>query len=81
MTPRAADLVPRIVAGDEDIIVNSLSFVRSHLDMEAAYLSEFIGDDMVLRAVCAPGLDSDPSCGRVHLRDVLLLKSGTARFA
>lgn len=57
MTPRAADLVPRIVAGDEDIIVNSLSFVRSHLDMEAAYLSEFIGDDMVLRAVCAPGLE------------------------
>lgn len=57
MTPRAADLVPKIVAGDGDVIANSLSLVRTHLDMEVAYLSEFVGEDMVFRAVCAPGLE------------------------
>jgi len=41
----------------DDIIASALKFVRSHLDMEVAYLSEFVDDNLVFRAVDAPGLD------------------------
>ena len=44
-------------ANADDIISSSLSFVRQHLGMEVAYLSEFVGDDLVFRAVDAPGLE------------------------
>ena len=57
MGPAAAALVPRMGDGGGDIIANSLSFVRSHLGMEIAYLSEFVGDDLVFRAVDAPGFE------------------------
>ncbi|MEP1553916.1 MAG: EAL domain-containing protein [Paraglaciecola sp.] len=42
----------------EDIVQSSLNFVRKHLGMEVAYLSEFVGDDLVFRAVDAPGMES-----------------------
>ncbi len=56
-----ADLLPAAVhlnarSGD-DTIDAALDFVRTHLDMEVAYLSEFIGDDLVFRAVSAPGFE------------------------
>lgn len=41
----------------DDVIQNALDFVRSHLDMEVAYLSEFVGDTLVFRVVSAPGLE------------------------
>ncbi|PTX55630.1 EAL domain-containing protein (putative c-di-GMP-specific phosphodiesterase class I) [Litoreibacter ponti] len=40
-----------------DIIDTALAFVRGHLEMEVAYLSEFVGEKLVFRAVCAPGLE------------------------
>ncbi len=40
----------------DDTIDASLRFVRQHLGMEVAYLSEFVGDDLLFRAVDAPGL-------------------------
>jgi len=40
-----------------DPITASLDFVREHLGMEVAYLSEFIDDALVFRAVSAPGLE------------------------
>lgn len=40
-----------------DLIDAALTFVRGHLDMEVAYLSEFQGDELVFRAVSAPGLE------------------------
>lgn len=58
MAPAAAVLVPKLSAAGGDIVSNSLTFVRSHLDMEAAFLSEFVDDDMVFRAVNAPGLEN-----------------------
>lgn len=57
MTPAAAALAPELGDGDGDVIFNSLSFVRLHLDMEVAYLSEFVGNELVFRAVIAPGLE------------------------
>lgn len=47
----------------DDVIDASLKFVREHLDMEVAYLSEFIEDDLVFRAVNAPGLEEQASVG------------------
>ena len=47
----------------DDTINTALEFVRSHLDMEVAYLSEFIDDDLVFRAVSAPGLEEMVSVG------------------
>lgn len=64
IAPAAATaLVPRMSAQSGDIIENSLSFVRSHLDMEIAYLSEFVGDDIVLRAVNCAGAKQDVKVG------------------
>ncbi|MEM9765284.1 MAG: EAL domain-containing protein [Pseudomonadota bacterium] len=42
---------------DTDLIDKSLAFVRTHLGMEVAYLSEFVGDDLVFRATDAPGFE------------------------
>ena len=42
---------------ERDIVDKSLAFVRKHLDMEVAYLSEFVGDDLVFRATDAPGFE------------------------
>ncbi|MEM6408969.1 MAG: EAL domain-containing protein [Pseudomonadota bacterium] len=40
-----------------DVIRSALNFVRTHLDMELAYLSEFVDDTFVFRAVDAPGFE------------------------
>ena len=39
-------------------IQRSLEAVRSHLGMEVAYLSEFVGDQSIFRSVDAPGLEA-----------------------
>mgnify|MGYP005993252901 CR=1 FL=1 len=43
--------------GEADIIDIALKTVREHFDMEVAYLSEFVDDRAVFRAVSAPGLE------------------------
>jgi EAL domain-containing protein (putative c-di-GMP-specific phosphodiesterase class I) len=43
---------------DTDIINGILQSVRRHLGMEVAYVSEFVGNDSVFRAVDAPGLEA-----------------------
>lgn len=48
----------------DDVIDASLKFVREHLDMEVAYLSEFVDDDLVFRAVDAPGLEHMAQVGQ-----------------
>lgn len=58
------DLAPSLVGRDVDIISNALSFVRSHFEMQASYLSEFVGDSIVFRAVNAPGWEEKISVGR-----------------
>lgn len=63
MGPAVAALVPRVTGDEGDIVANSLAFVRSHLDMEVAYLSEFVGEDLVFRAVDAPGFEDRISPG------------------
>ncbi len=50
--PQAAD------DADMDMITGILQSVRRHLDMEVAYVSEFVGNDSVFRAVDAPGLEA-----------------------
>ena len=43
---------------DEDSpVLRALRAVRTHLGMEVAYASEFVGDESVFRAVDAPGLE------------------------
>lgn len=62
--------------GDETITA-ALDFVRTHLDMEVAYLSEFVGDDLVFRAVSAPGFEDMVQVGgaipleQVYCRHIL----------
>lgn len=53
-------LLPGTGSDDEDaesIAQRALHSVRRHLNMEVAYLSEFVGDDIVFRLVDAPGLE------------------------
>jgi len=50
-----ADAAP--LHAPHDIIDSALETVRRHLRMEVAYLSEFVGDEVVFRAVSAPGLE------------------------
>jgi EAL domain-containing protein (putative c-di-GMP-specific phosphodiesterase class I) len=45
-------------AGQGDIVDAALETVRRHLGMEVAYLSEFVGEETVFRAVSAPGLEA-----------------------
>lgn len=40
-----------------NVIFDALHTMRTHLDMDIAYLSEFVGDQLVFRAVDAPGLE------------------------
>ncbi len=40
-----------------DVIYDALVAIRSHLKMEVAYFSEFVGDRSVFRRVDAPGLE------------------------
>ncbi len=47
----------------DDVIDSSLDFVRTHLGMEVAYLSEFVGEDLVFRAVSAPGFEDMVAAG------------------
>jgi len=51
-----ADTLQPVLQND-DPIEASLSFMRQHLGMEVAYLSEFVDDDLVFRAVSAPGFE------------------------
>lgn len=55
--PAAAVLAPRIIGDEGYLVASALAFVRSHLDMEIAYLSEFVEDNLVFRAVNAPGFE------------------------
>ncbi len=48
----------------DDIVQSSLNFVRQHLGMEVAYLSEFVDDDLVFRAVDAPGFEDAVAVGK-----------------
>ncbi|WP_373354784.1 EAL domain-containing protein [Pseudoroseicyclus sp. CXY001] len=43
---------------DKDILDIALETVRTHLGMDVAYLSEFVGDRSVFRAVSAPGMEA-----------------------
>jgi hypothetical protein len=43
--------------------MNSLAFVRTHLAMDIAYVSEFVGDEIVFRAVSAPGFEDSIAVG------------------
>jgi len=55
--PTAAAIAPEVAAEGDEIVQNSLAFVRGHLDMDLAYISEFVGDKLVFRAVNAPGFE------------------------
>ncbi|PVA11820.1 diguanylate phosphodiesterase [Pelagivirga sediminicola] len=59
--PMVADLK---LDGTSDTVTAALEFVRTHLDMEVAYLSEFVADDLVFRAVSAPGFEDLAHVGR-----------------
>ncbi len=41
----------------DDVVGAALEAVRRHLNMEVAYLSEFVDGQVVFRAVSAPGLE------------------------
>jgi hypothetical protein len=41
----------------DDIIQRALRAARTHLGLQVAYLSEFVGTETVFRSVDAPGLD------------------------
>jgi EAL domain-containing protein (putative c-di-GMP-specific phosphodiesterase class I) len=45
-------------APQDGMVKRSLQAIRTHLDMEVAYVSEFVGDQVVFREVDAPGLEA-----------------------
>jgi EAL domain-containing protein (putative c-di-GMP-specific phosphodiesterase class I) len=45
-------------APQNGMVKRSLQAIRTHLDMEVAYVSEFVGDRIVFREVDAPGLEA-----------------------
>ena len=47
----------------QDTISRGLEAIRTHLGMEVAYVSEFVGDKSVFRHVDAPGLEAAISVG------------------
>lgn len=65
MTDNAVAVAPLLDASSsDDIIQSSLEFVRQHLGMDVAYLSEFVNDDLVFRAVDAPGFEDAVAVGK-----------------
>ena len=58
MIDLAEVLLPRMPTDHSSDIINlALETVRRHLGMDVAYLSEFVGDSLVFRAVNAPGCE------------------------
>src|SRR3977135_2775862 len=45
-------------APQDALVKRSLQAIRTHLDMEVAYVSELVGDQIVFREVDAPGLEA-----------------------
>ncbi|MGR3433382.1 MAG: sensor domain-containing phosphodiesterase [Shimia sp.] len=59
MDDKTGERMAALMGGAEDeMIQGALDFVRHYLGMEVAYLSEFVGDDLVFRAVSAPGFEA-----------------------
>ncbi|QJR37665.1 sensor domain-containing phosphodiesterase [Gemmatimonas groenlandica] len=53
----AFDIFGQALSGDSCVIQDALHAIRTHLDMEVAYFSEFIDGRTVFRRVDAPGLE------------------------
>ncbi len=51
------------------MVKRALQAIRSHLDMEVAYVSEFVDNRAVFRQVDAPGLDAKIKVGDSHSLD------------
>lgn len=65
MTRNSAMITPLLdAASAEDVVQSSLSFMRQHLGMEIAYLSEFVDQELVFRVVDAPGFESLVEVGK-----------------
>ena len=47
----------------QDTISKGLEAIRTHLGMEVAYVSEFVGDKSMFRSVSAPGLEDTIKVG------------------
>lgn len=54
--------------GTPDVIIEAIRTLRSHLGMEIGYLSEFVDDQLVFRAVDAPGLEHLAQTGDTRAR-------------
>ena len=65
----AADMpAPPAHTGDPlkfDLLQNALSAVRDHLELDIAYMSEFVGDEVVFRRVCAPDMADMIQAGEI----------------
>jgi EAL domain-containing protein (putative c-di-GMP-specific phosphodiesterase class I) len=52
-------------AGDA-VVQRALAAIRAHLGMDIAYISQFVGDEMILREVDAPGQAALAKVGDAH---------------
>lgn len=50
----------------EAVVQRALAAMRAHLGMDVAYISEFVGDEMILREVDAPGQEALAKVGDAH---------------
>jgi EAL domain-containing protein (putative c-di-GMP-specific phosphodiesterase class I) len=48
------------------VVQRALAAIRAHLGMDVAYISQFVGDEMVLREVDAPGQEALAKVGDAH---------------
>lgn len=63
--PVTAALAGQPFSAGDDVIRNALAFMRKHLEMDVAYLSEFIGEELVFRAVDAELSEQSVSEGQI----------------
>lgn len=71
MTEKISQLVKHHMDADhhQTSIDKTLETIRTHLGMEVAYLSEFVGEESVFRAVSAPGLEESIKVDDRHSLD------------
>jgi len=51
---------------DASVVQRALAAMRAHLGMDIAYISQFVGDEMILREVDAPGQEALAKVGDAH---------------
>lgn len=59
-------LADRANAAGDAVVQRALAAIRAHLGMDIAYISQFVGEEMILREVDAPGQEAIAAVGNAY---------------